>query len=391
MLIGWAVARTLPGGAADVRVPVVGLRLDFMYTPLVAVGFVLASSAALLRRTLVLLSALGAVVLGLGLAQVAAGGKLLTPTAPTPGLDNLVIERAVGAVKVLQPTGTFVDPGRFASMAIVGVVIALAAYPLAGLGLRQRFLGLCAIGVAVAAIWSTGGRGALLFGVALVGIAIIATGRAGRRGGGFRRALVASVVCGVAVVLIAIALPSTFSSRATYYSATLDPRLQTNEWAFRWNLYQGETLQGIRRGGVIGRGTGSQALGLQYLFGGADRSVAGLYKTEAGWGAVGYEWGLVGVILWALWCAAWSRRVRGVLRLTRGTSYGPTAVIIVSWITLFLGIQFIGGKQAFQNYVSNAYFWLLSGIVFGLPQLLKTAAEDESDAEYALSASSAPP
>jgi hypothetical protein len=33
---------------------------------------------------------------------------------------------------------------------------------------------------------------------------------------------------------------------------------------------------------------------------------------------------------------------------------------------MFLFFNFFSGVQYFQNYVSNAYFWLFSGIVFGI-------------------------
>ena len=41
--------------------------------------------------------------------------------------------------------------------------------------------------------------------------------------------------------------------------------------------------------------------------------------------------------------------------------------VLFAWMIFFLFIGFAGGLQAFQNYIANAYFWLLSGLMFALP------------------------
>jgi hypothetical protein len=189
------------------------------------------------------------------------------------------------------------------------------------------------------------------------------------------------------VIIFAFLIPSEFGARTTYYAGTLDPRAQTNEWSFRWHLYTEETAKGISQGGMLGRGTGTHALGLQYLFGGAERSVVGIYDVEAGHGVIGYEWGIVGMALWLIWYLGWGRRVARALREVRGSPYAPAAVTLSAWIAIFLGVQFIAGKQAFQNYVSNAYFWLLSGVLFGLVQLVRP--RDSGISETDVEASSA--
>lgn len=379
MLMGWAVVRSFPSAFEDWRVAVVGLRLDFMYVPLVAIGFWIASSETRLRRTLILLTRLAVVVVGLGIIQVAAGGEFLAPSAPTPGLDNLVLERSLGDTRVLQPTGTFVDPGRFASMAIVAVVLTLVAYPVLSHRRGARVTALMGVGVAVAAIWATGGRGALLYGGLLVLVAIVANVRASGSSRQARQALGAAAICGCSVVAFALLVPSEFSARTSYYAGTLDPRAQTNEWSFRWNLYTDETLKGISEGGVLGQGTGTHALGLQYLFGGADRSLAGIYEVEAGHGVIAFEWGLIGVALWLTWSIGWGRRAIRAIREVRGSAYAPAAITLGAWLAIFLGVQFIAGKQAFQNYVSNAYFWLLSGVLFGLVQVARSRSKVTSN------------
>jgi hypothetical protein len=58
-----------------------------------------------------------------------------------------------------------------------------------------------------------------------------------------------------------------------------------------------------------------------------------------------------------------------VVKLLRQTVYFPIAFAIwwYSFILLFLFMYF--GLPPYQNYVNNAYMWLLLGVLFALPKL----------------------
>ena len=51
----------------------------------------------------------------------------------------------------------------------------------------------------------------------------------------------------------------------------------------------------------------------------------------------------------------------------RNEPLGHAGLVLLGWIVIFLFLGFVAGFQEFQNYLGNAYFWLISGIVFGLP------------------------
>jgi O-antigen ligase len=272
---------------------------------------------------------------------------------------------------VYRPTGTFVDPGRFAAMAVVALAIALAAI-LVG----RRLLKLAAIASAVTAagaIWVTGVRGSLTIGVALVVVTTASVVWAERRP--TLRRPVGILAAGVsAVLLINAFFPVLFSSRLIWYASTLDPRSPSNEWAFRWGNYSGNTLQGLGLGGVIGQGTGKESLGTQYLYGGATRSSAGLHQVEGGYASVALEWGAVGLLLWIVWSLAWVKRQWNAVRQAKGSPLARAGVVLAAWTAFFLFVDFFAGLQTFQNYIGNAYFWLLSGILFAFPELVKATS-----------------
>lgn len=360
-LMGWAVVMAIPVAFADWQLPVVGLRLDFLYFPLVVAGFMLTHDGRILSWALVLFSLLGAAASAVGILQSIIGPGFLSPGLPTPGLINLVLIRAGGTV--YRPTGTFVDPGRFDSMAVIAVAVGLAAV-LVNRG-RLRAIAGAGLLVSLAAVWVSGGRSGLLHGIALVGVALVPLVLHQRRSTLATVAMLASgAIAGAAA--LGYFFPTLLSNRLAFYLATLNPLSGANEWAFRWDLFTTNIQRGIGLGGLIGLGTGTESLGKQYLYGGVNYSVTGLYAIEGGYAAVAAEFGLVGLALWLLWTISWTQRQ---LRLVWAQHDGPfrsAGLVLVAWIVIFLLIEFVTGFQAFQNYLANAYFWLLSGVVFGI-------------------------
>jgi hypothetical protein len=57
----------------------------------------------------------------------------------------------------------------------------------------------------------------------------------------------------------------------------------------------------------------------------------------------------------------------------RGTRFFPIAFAIFFYAFLFLYPFTYIGLVAYQNYVSNAYLWLLIGILFRLPDILASS------------------
>jgi hypothetical protein len=117
-----------------------------------------------------------------------------------------------------------------------------------------------------------------------------------------------------------------------------------------------------------GYGIGTTALGTQYVtrfFGVRPLGVG----VESGFGALVVEMGIGGLILWLVMAgsivvSAW----KIVLRL-RGSPWFPIGFVIF-WYSVFLMIlQMIGGIQTYEDFIMNAYFWLLLGVLFRLPKI----------------------
>jgi hypothetical protein len=364
-LVVWAVVMSIPSAMVDWRLPLIGLRLDFLYAPLVVVGYVIARDRRELVRWVTWLAVVIAVASSVGLIQATIGPEFLRPSVATPGLERLELTRYTReATEVFRPVGTFVEPGRFLSMALVGLTISLGAVLVTG-GLRRTIVGACVL-INLAAVWTSGGRTGVLWGALLLLMAGLAPAIAERRPT-VSRAVMLAVGLVVSLGVLNYVAPSLISSRAEFYATTLDPRAATDEWGFRWASYTQGTLLGVSRGGLLGTGTGNESLGKQYIQGGPGYDAPGLYLVEAGYGSVAIEWGVVGLALWLCWSIGWTVRMVGRVVASLGDRVAAFGVVVVAWFVFLMFIAFYGGIANFQNYINNVFLWFLSGMVFALP------------------------
>src|SRR5260370_36551534 len=83
--------------------------------------------------------------------------------------------------------------------------------------------------------------------------------------------------------------------------------------------------------------------------------------------------GIGGLILWfvmsfAILLSAWR-----VVKKLRGSPWFPLAFVIFWYAGLLLIPMTFSGMQAYEDFVLNAYLWLLLGILFRLPTLALSA------------------
>ena len=218
---------------------------------------------------------------------------------------------------VFQPTGTFVDAGRFGTMAMLTYVSALALLLLTHRTSSARGRAFAVIGVIVAAgaIWAHGGKTGIIVAAVIAVMAALAPAFSDRRLAVGRATVAVALVVG-AVLLMFRLFPQLSTNRVAYLSEQLDPRVSTNEWQSRINSWRGATIEGVRIGGAMGAGTGAGSLGLQYL--GEGSSVTGVEQVEGGYASVGQQWGVIGLLLWLGWTIAWTGRLWRCSRVARG-------------------------------------------------------------------------
>jgi DMSO/TMAO reductase YedYZ heme-binding membrane subunit len=83
--------------------------------------------------------------------------------------------------------------------------------------------------------------------------------------------------------------------------------------------------------------------------------------------------GIGGLILWIIMSLAVVISAWKVVRKLKGSPWFPLGFMIFFYALLLLLPFTFMGSQAYQDFVLNAYLWLLLGILFRLPKLALSA------------------
>jgi hypothetical protein len=167
--------------------------------------------------------------------------------------------------------------------------------------------------------------------------------------------------------------PSSIGARWAFYSETLSPTSSASELHYRtWDYPVSNLLTALEHPRwLYGDGTGTASLGMQYVarvLGQAPIS----FWVENGWGTLILEMGILGPILWIVWTSSLLYFSWRVVRQLRQTVYFPVALSIFWYAFLLLVPLSYNGMAPYQNFVMNAYLWLLLGVLFRLPYLAGT-------------------
>jgi hypothetical protein len=97
---------------------------------------------------------------------------------------------------------------------------------------------------------------------------------------------------------------------------------------------------------------------------------------ESGYGTLVVEMGVGGLLLWIVMSTAILFTSWKVLRELKGTPWFPLGFVIFWYAFILLYVATFAGIQGYEDFVLNAYLWLLLGILFRLPHI-KLSAETE--------------
>src|SRR5215813_4231198 len=371
-----------------------GIKLFFYYIPLLLVGYALMDSELELRRLLKVNLVLIMLIAGLGIVQSIIGPTFLNPSVMQEDireLSNLYRVAPISGLVVYRPTSVFVSTGRYVDLLNVAWLITLGFIGYALLRFpKGRLLGFFAASFVAAGITLSASRGAFAWGL----IHAIAAAAAFLWGAPWRQGEVRRILrtifriglgIGLAILLLMFTFPDALLGRLAVYSETMSPDSPTGELGHRARDYP--ILAFVSAFNYerwpYGYGIGTTALGTQYVSRiiGVKPVVVGV---ESGFGAIVVEMGIVGLALWLVMTAAILFSAWRVVKRLRGSTWFPLGFVIFFYAAFLLIPQMIGGIQAYEDFVLNAYLWLLLGVLFRLPQL-KAAAEVKA-AEQSLTA-----
>jgi hypothetical protein len=359
-----------------------GFKIFFYYVPLIFIGYALLNSEAELRRFFTINMVLVLVIVSLGIAQSIIGPGFLNPAVQAEDLRALsglyrVTESGVAAYR---PTSVFVSAGRYADFISVAwiLVLGFSGYLL----LRHkkgRTLAFIAMPITAAGAFLTASRGSFVWGMinaVATSIAFVwgAPWRQGEASRVFRSIQRVAIGIGLGMVLLFYIYPDALMSRLAIYEETLLPNSPTSELTHRGWTYPVANFVGAfdYERWPYGYGIGTTSLGGQY--------VARIFNVkppvmgvESGYGTLIVEMGIVGLILWLIMSVAILFSAWKVVKKLKGSAWFPLGFVIF-WYAFFMFFPAtFGGIQAYEDFLLNAYLWLLLGLLFRLPTLALSA------------------
>lgn len=358
---------------------ILGFKLHFYYIPLAFVGYALVRSERDLRNFLGIIVGLSGIISGLGIIQAILGPSFLNPSVLAPDIRDLstLYRYSPESHQLLyQPNSVFVSAGRFDSYLLLSWILGLG---IAAFLLLRRLPGRAVIFSSVSliavALVMCGGRGVIVYAIssAIVLAAGFLWGAPWRSGQTHKlvKTIWRTVLVGiVSIILITSLFPDEIGARWSYYSETMLPTSPGEQLTNRLQNYPiDEFEKAFEQGGwVLGHGIGTASLGVQYVSRWLGQRPP-QFGVESGYGNIVLEYGIFGLLLWWLWTAALLVSVWQIVRKLKQTSYFPLAFSIFWFLFLLLYPLTYGTLNFYEDYVYNAFMWLLVGLVFRLPAL----------------------
>lgn len=358
-----------------------GLKLYFYYVPLMFVGYALVRTEFELRRFLLVNSVVAGVVSLLGIIQAIFGQQLLNPEVLDENLralGNLYRVSPVSGLVFNRPTSVFVSDGRFSSYLILMFIVGLGSI---GYFIQRRWVWSKAVylsfGLVFTATLLTGARTAFVFGIftMLIMLPAMYWGQRFRRSQLRRmfRTFRNLVLLGMAGTMCLILFyPTALASRWAFYTETLSPNGRGSELQARvWSYPASELVRVFSRSEAIwGRGLGTASLGTQYVIRFLHAPPPG-FSVENGYGQILLEVGIPGFVLWLILTTAIVLACWSVVKRLRNTPLFSFGFCILWYVIVTLFPLTYVGLSTYQNYIVTAFLWLLIGVLFRLPSLLK--------------------
>jgi O-antigen ligase len=376
LFLWFALLQVFNPASTSIFYGILGMKIYFLYVPLIYIGYALMKSEKDLRRFFSFVCALILIVAALGLAQSIIGPTFLNPVTLQEDLRELgTLYRTapISGQVAYRPTSVFVSAGRFQDFLIVAWLISLSFSGYLLLRSRRgRTLAFTTVGVVAAASLMSASRGVFMWtiGDALVISVGFLWGAPWRQGEVLRvlRTIQrTTLIVGIGIILLLTMFPKELGSRVAIYSETLMPDSPASELVHRTQTYPLKQLEYAfdHPRWPYGYGMGTCSLGRQYVM--RIMHAAPMYiGVENGYGNLVVQLGIVGLVLWivlgfSIAISAWK-----VVKELRGTPLFPLSFAIWFYaILLFFPMMFVG-TTPYEDFFLNSWLWLLLGIHYRL-------------------------
>jgi hypothetical protein len=383
VFVWFAVGQVFNPGSTSVFYGFLGLKIYFFYIPLMYLGYALMDSEQDLRLFFTFNAILILGVASLGIAQSIIGPTFLNPATiqeEIREMSTLFRIAPISGLVAYRPCSVFVSTGRFQNFLITSWIIILGFGGYLILRIKKgRIAAFVTIGVTAGAAVMSTSRGVMMWcgGSLLVIISAFVWGAPWRQREVSRvlRSIQRMILLGgIAILVLSVMFPEHVGSRLAIYAETLSPYSTASELALRTRDYPLRNfLQALDTPRwMYGYGTGTASLGIQYIARILRAPPTGI-SVENGYGQLVIEMGIVGLLLWLVLGASISISAWKVVKHLRGSPWLPIAFVIF-WL-IFLVFFPIGytSLSFYQDFLVNAYLWILIGVLYRLPTIALSA------------------
>jgi hypothetical protein len=379
LMVWFGVMQIFNPGSSHLMYGLLGFKVYFYYIPLMFVGYALLDSEAQLRKFFFLNIFLAVIIISLGIVQSVAGPTFLNPAHIQEDIRELSTTYRVAPISgaiVYRPTSVFVSGGRYADFLIVSwaLVFGFTGYLLLR-HRRGRALAFVCLVLGFGGIIMSASRGVLVWTLvtSVAGVIAFLWGAPWRQREVIRVLRTvqrAALGIALALVLLFFAVPEALMGRLAVYSETLLPSSSASELTYRASDYpiQNFLYAFAYDRWPYGFGIGTSTLGVQYVSRIFHVKPMGV-GVESGFGTLVVEMGIGGLLLWLVMAFSIVFCAWRVVRKLKGSPWFPLAFMIMWYAFLLLLPMTFAAMQAYQDFVLNAYLWLLLGILFRLPKL----------------------
>jgi hypothetical protein len=378
-----ALAQVFNPRSTSIFYGLLGMKIDFYYVPLIFLGYALLRTREDLDHFLSFSLKTAILVALVGIVQGLGWKTFLNPADLAPQFRALghLVRFAPGLTHGLSaPPSVFVSQGRYANYLTLMSTLAPGVVAYNIFRRRPTKLAYLAVGVLGVAIFLAGSKGAVVYAVltlAGLGVGLLWGVRnqpwiSAKLGKIMRRSGVALAVSLLALFYL---FPNLAGAWSTYYYEMLWPDSPSYQLAIRTGSYPLNEFEKVLEydGWQWGYGTGTASLGVQYVTSLLNAPPPPATPVENGFGDLMIEWGVLGPILWVAMAATLAIAGWRITRRLASTPLYPLAFSIL-WFAFWILLPLMwSGVQTYQNYVINAYLWVLVGILFRLPALVDTA------------------
>jgi hypothetical protein len=365
---------------------ILGMKIYFLYFPLIFVGYGLIEEEEDIRRFFRFNSILILVVVGLGIAQAILGHTFLNPAVMQEDIRDLSTAyrtAPISGVVAYRPNAVFVSAGRFQDFLILSWIVSLGFGGYLLLRSRQsRTLAFVTVGVVGGGAIMSTSRGVFMWcsGSALILVLGFIWGAPWKQGEALRiiRAIQRSILfAGIGLFLLLAIFPDEVGSRFAIYSETLSLDSPASELMVRSRDYplKNFLMAFDYPNWISGYGIGTASLGVQYVAR-IMHAIPMYIGVENGFGQLVIELGIFGLVLWIILGLSIAFTSWKVVLSLKGTPWFPLSFALFLYAALLLLPMAYYSFVSYQDYIMNSYLWLLLGILFRLqamPKLVQLA------------------